>query len=81
MNDVHNYITYLTCKQIVTSLQMKSCNKPHLTNLLQLVEKMQQASKIDNLQQLRLWRFWLCKMTFAISFLFLATKYFVAGSE
>ena len=47
-------------QQIVTSLQMTSSNKPDfnrllnlmkLTSLLELVDKLQQAGKIENLQQ------------------------------
>ena len=44
-------------QQVITSLQMTSCNKPDLTDLMQLDEidkfiaTCWQAGKIDNLQQ------------------------------
>ena len=55
---------YNLFQQVVASLQMTSCKKPDLktccnlmklTSLLQLVDKLQQAGEIDNLQQV--WRF------------------------
>ena len=62
-------------QQVVTSLQMTSCNKPDfyklpatlmkLTSLLQFVDKLQQVGKIDNLQQV-CDVFWLCTVQYCI---------------